>query len=248
MLKNKQIMLKHKLSTNGSFIIGLISSIITAGMGYLVRHILLKYLDYDVFTNLDDWTLSLSYFCSLGGIRFVINEWIKENAFRMYFCGGTDSSICNKQVGYISTMQSPNNPGIGNSRPAGSSGALITDVRSILQQKLSKVEAKIDYFTEQVNAAKYDLDHVLFKKPFYIERGEENKWHIEYQETVSVMNDCKTNLSSELRMHKILKTKLENEDYSISDASATTKRSFTASSMSNDDSSTRTNKRTSDNQ
>jgi hypothetical protein len=49
-------------------------------------------------------------------------------------------------------------------------------------------------------------------------------------------------------MHKILKTKLENEDYSVSGASATTKRSFTESSMYNDDSNTRTNKRTSDNQ
>ena len=45
-----------------------------------------------------------------------------------------------------------------------------------------------------------------------------------------------------------LKTKLENEDYSMSSASATTKRSFTDSSMSNDDFSTRINKRTSDNQ
>jgi hypothetical protein len=62
------------------------------------------------------------------------------------------------------------------------------------------------------------------------------------------VNDCNTNLSSELRMHNILKTKLENEDYSMSGASATTKRSFTDSSMSNDDSGTRTNKRTSDNQ
>jgi hypothetical protein len=52
--KNKQIILKQKLSTNRNMIIGLVSSIITAGMGYLVRHILLNYLDYDVFTNLDD--------------------------------------------------------------------------------------------------------------------------------------------------------------------------------------------------
>lgn len=241
-------MLKHKLSTNGSFIIGLLSSIITAGIGYLVRHILLKYLDYDVFTNLDDWTLSLSYFCSLGGIRFVINEWIKENAFRMYSFGGTDSSVCNKQVGYISTMQSPNDQGIGNSRPAGSSGALITDGRSTLEQKLSKVEAKVAYFKEQVDAAKCDLNYVISKRLSYLERGEENQWNHEYQATLSVMNDCDTNLSSELRMHNILKTKLENEDYSMSGASATTKRSFTDSSMSNDDSSTRTNKRTSDNQ
>ena len=71
---------------------------------------------------------------------------------------------------------------------------------------------------------------------------------MEHQKAVSAINDCRTNLSSELRMQQILKTRLENEDYSMSSASATTKRSFTHSSMSNDDFSTRINKRTSDNQ
>ena len=93
----------------------------------------------------------------------------------MYSCSGTDSSVFNKQVGYISTMQSPNDQGIGNSRPAGSSGGLITDDRSRLEQKLSKVDAKVAYFTEQVEAAKYDLDYVLSKRLSYIERGEENQ-------------------------------------------------------------------------
>lgn len=68
----------------------------------------------------------------------------------------------------------------------------------------------------------------------------------EYDQAVSVLKDCNTNLSSEMRMHKILETKLVNGDYSMSSTSATTKRNFTNSSMSNDDTSTPT-KRTSDN-
>ncbi|RYE12121.1 MAG: hypothetical protein EOP34_11420 [Rickettsiales bacterium] len=36
------------------FIIGLVSSIITGALGYVIRLILLKHLEYDVFTNLDN--------------------------------------------------------------------------------------------------------------------------------------------------------------------------------------------------
>jgi len=39
---------------NKNIIIGLVSSIITAAMGYGIRLILLNYLEYDVFTNLDN--------------------------------------------------------------------------------------------------------------------------------------------------------------------------------------------------
>jgi len=39
---------------NRNIIIGLVSSIITAAMGYGIRLILLHYLEYDVFTNLDN--------------------------------------------------------------------------------------------------------------------------------------------------------------------------------------------------
>ena len=59
-------------------VIGLISSIITGAIGYGIRLILLKYLDYDVF-NLDNSKVSLTYFCSLAGIRFLISEMIRDN-------------------------------------------------------------------------------------------------------------------------------------------------------------------------
>ncbi|MCZ6914618.1 MAG: hypothetical protein O7C59_09275 [Rickettsia endosymbiont of Ixodes persulcatus] len=39
---------------NRNIIIGLVSSIVTAAMGYGIRLILLNYLEYDVFTNLDN--------------------------------------------------------------------------------------------------------------------------------------------------------------------------------------------------
>jgi len=105
---------------NRNIIIGLVSSIITAAMGYGIRLILFNYLEYDVFTNLDNWIASLSYFCSLGGIRFVINECLKENTFLMSYCGGpmavpnntagTGSlPVGSKAAGYNSSMQAPNN-------------------------------------------------------------------------------------------------------------------------------------------
>ena len=39
---------------NRKIIIGLVSSIITAAMGYGIRLIILKYLEYDIFINLDN--------------------------------------------------------------------------------------------------------------------------------------------------------------------------------------------------
>jgi NADH-ubiquinone oxidoreductase chain 4 len=109
-------------------IIGLISSIIAAAMGYGIRLILLNYLEYDVFTNLDNWIASLSYFCSLGGIRYVIHECLKENTFLMSYCGGTTAVPNNtggkgslpvgKKVSCNNSyMYNPNNPGIGGSNP-----------------------------------------------------------------------------------------------------------------------------------
>ena len=62
---------------NKTFIVGLISSFITAIIGYAIRLLFFHYLEFDIFTNLDNWK-SLAYFCSLGGIRFVINEWFKN--------------------------------------------------------------------------------------------------------------------------------------------------------------------------
>jgi hypothetical protein len=131
---------------NRNIIIGLVSSIITAAMGYGIRLILLNYLEYDVFTNLDNWIASLSYFCSLGAIRFVINECLKENTFLMSYCGGP-MAVSNHTAGcgslpvgsnaarYNSPMQAPNDSGIGSSSPANDS---ITNDRSKLQQKKLK--------------------------------------------------------------------------------------------------------------
>nr|GEV05606.1 NADH dehydrogenase subunit 5, mitochondrial [Tanacetum cinerariifolium] len=117
----------------------------------------------------------------IGGIRFVINEWLKENTFLIYSYGGTrvvsnptvgsgSLPVGVKQVGYISTMQSPNDQGIGNSRPAGSSGTIITDARSILEQRINKSESDITYYKEQVDAAKYDLDDIYSERLWFIGR------------------------------------------------------------------------------
>lgn len=43
---------------------------ITAGIGYLIRLVILNNLEYDILGNLDHWTTSLSYICSLGATVF----------------------------------------------------------------------------------------------------------------------------------------------------------------------------------
>lgn len=62
---------------------------------------------------------------------------------------------------------------------------------------------------------------------------------------LSAIKDTETNLTSEVRMHNILKKKLANGDYSMSGTSATTtKRGFSESSMANDSSTSTNTKRT----
>lgn len=242
---------------NRNIIIGLVSSIITAAMGYGIRLILLNYLEYDVFTNLDNWIASLSYFCSLGGIRFVINECLKENTFLMSYCNGpmavsnnTAGSgslpVGSNAAGYNSSMQAPNNSAIGSSSAGDAS---ITNDRSKLEQRIRKVQNKMDYFNEQLQGSYQEFNDVLSKQSVYEANGKAEDWYKAYLEAKSAVDDSNTNLSSEARMHGILQTKLANGDYSMSGTSVTTKRGFSDSTMANDDSSTpTTTKRPSDNQ
>ncbi|RYE15615.1 MAG: hypothetical protein EOP34_02545 [Rickettsiales bacterium] len=104
----------------------------------------------------------------------------------MSYCGGptgvsnnTNGSgslpVGNNAVGNNSPMQAPNDPGIGSSRPEGSSGALNTDEFSKLQQRILKVEAKVSYFQEQFEGAKQDLNEIINRKPVYIEHGNQEQ-------------------------------------------------------------------------
>lgn len=92
------------------------------------------------------------------------------------------------------------------------------------------------------------MDDIYSERLLFIGRGEEGIWKNKLAKADSALNDSNTNLSAELKMNNVFKKKLANGDYSMSGPSGTvTKRSFVDSSMSNDDSSTRTNKRTFEN-
>jgi len=230
---------------NRNIIIGLVSSIITAAIGYGIRLILLNYFNYDVFTNLNNLLASLSYFCSLGGIRFVISEFIKENTLLMSCCGGP-SPVGSNAAGNISFMQPPNNPGIGSSSAGnpGAGGGSITGHRLSLEQRIRKVLDKVDYFSQQLEGAQLDLNGTMSRRRLYLESGREDEWYREYKEAMSAIKDSDTNLASEHRMLNILQKKLANGDYSMSSTSATAKRGFNDSSMSNDNSTPTDTKRT----
>ena len=125
---------------NRNFLIGLISSIITAAIGYGLRFIVLNYLEYDVFFNLDNWIPSLTYFCSLGSIRFLISEYLKQNTTLMCYGGGSGSlPVGSNAAGSNLTMQAPNNSGIGSSSAGDASNI---DERLKLEQRASKVREK----------------------------------------------------------------------------------------------------------
>ncbi len=93
---------------NKVFFVGLFSSVITAALGYAFRLLILYYTDYDLVSyNLSEFMVSLSYFCSLGGIRFVINESLKDTFCLMSTSGGGSSS---NPYRFIAPAPSSNNP------------------------------------------------------------------------------------------------------------------------------------------
>ena len=69
------------VSSNNCLILGLVSRIITAGIGYLIRFVILNNLEYDILGNLGNWTTSLSYICSLGATVFKTYFVKKKNSF-----------------------------------------------------------------------------------------------------------------------------------------------------------------------
>lgn len=96
---------------NKVFFLGLFSSVITAALGYAFRLLILYYVDYDIISysyNLSELIVSLSYFCSLGGIRFVMNEYLKDTICLMSTPGGGSSSNP-----YGSTLPAPSNSASG---------------------------------------------------------------------------------------------------------------------------------------
>ena len=69
--KRRHNLLKSAMLTiNKKFIIGFISILIAAAIGYALKLVIFNYLDYDIFSNLDNLKISLSYFCSLPRILY----------------------------------------------------------------------------------------------------------------------------------------------------------------------------------
>jgi hypothetical protein len=100
--------LKSSIFNFKVFFVGLFSSVITAALGYAFRLLILYYTDYDLVSyNLSEFMVSLSYFCSLGGIRFVINESLKDTFCLMSTSGGGSSS---NPYRFIAPAPSSNNP------------------------------------------------------------------------------------------------------------------------------------------
>lgn len=237
---------------NRNMIIGFLSSLITAALGYGIRLLLLKYLEYDVFTNLDNWITSLSYFCSLGGIRFVINECLKENTFIMSYCGGpmTVSNntagtgylpVGSNAAGYNSSMQAPDNPGPGPGN-ANAADAQTSSERIELEDRIAKKQAEMSYWDDQVEATIDNFQDILAHQEIYRATGRSVEWQKLYDEGIIAIRQSKANLSIESNILNVLQNKLANGNYSITDSSLT-KRTFIENSTANNDSSGPSTKR-----
>ena len=156
--KATENLLKSAVPTfNKKYVIGLISSIIAGGIGYALRLVVFNYLDYDVFSSLDNLYISLSYFFSLGGITFLIKEYLNNNAFCMSYCGRSDVSLptkSNSAAVYNSTMQNPNNPSSASTmkdpHKASAADPSARNLFHVLESNIADKKEMLDYYQEQV--------------------------------------------------------------------------------------------------
>nr|YP_009543509.1 hypothetical protein [Coniothyrium glycines]AYU74399.1 hypothetical protein [Coniothyrium glycines] len=239
-------------------LIGFTSSVITAGIGYGIRFICLYYLEYDVFTNIDNWIASLSYFCCLGGIRFLINEYLKENIYLIHYCTGhipvsngtaeiVSLPVRSKSAGTIFHMDPSNNSATGSSSVGSSSvgnssvgsssvgDAPITDEHSEIKKRILHKQEMIVYYHEQLWAAKQTLEYLDSIKHIFENNGRFEDWKTQYSTSLSDIRDWERNISSDTNIHNGLQQILANGDRSTS---TSVKRTINDSSMTNDVSST----------
>ena len=252
---------------NKTFIIGLVSSIITAAIAYGVRFYVSKYLLYDIFSNLDNVPVSLTYFCSLGGIRFLIKEGI--NTLHTSCAGGpmpVSSSTAESDslprgssaAGLTSSMQAPNNPGGSNfsADPSYTPGTIAdsgtgtsnsstenSNDLSNLEKKIFRVKGNAEYQQEQIIGWRQEIKDLEDNKNKYIEDGKLQDWEAKFISAHDALKDSHTNFNSEIRMYHILESKRVNGDYSMSGPSSNNKRKFGDSSIANDNPSISNNKR-----
>lgn len=212
----------------------------------------MNYLNYDVFTNLDNVYASMSYFGLMGIIRFVISEYLEKTLIYDFSgpmpvssntAGSGSLPVGSNAAGLNYTMQAPNSSGIGSSS---ADNASTTNDHQKLVEKITKKQDNIGYFEEQLFAANRDLDEVKAEEASARAEGWLDKWQVQLALAKDALKDTENNLKNEHRMYNILQDKLAKGDYSMSNSSTVSKRTF-GDSMINEDSSTATNKRTSDN-
>jgi hypothetical protein len=225
---------------NKKFVVGLISSIITAAVGYGIKWILLNHMEYDVFANLDNWRVSLSYFCSLGAIRFVVGEFVNQQFFFMYSSipGSTGPSVTNitspvassrgldNPVITSSSMNTNSNNGTTDQNTTGIGSSAIGDAsttqdRQRMEELLAKKEKRFQEFIEQYLQAEEDFNEVNAEKP---DPSNFKDWERRRLIAKSAYDDTATNAAAEQRMCRILKAKLENGNYSADNTSVLGKR------------------------
>ena len=124
-------------SINRRFLVKFVASIILAAIGYGIKLVVFKYSGYDLFSDLDNWQITLSYICSFAGIRSLIFAWLDNSNFMSYAVGSSEVSNLSLDKNVLpknynaannnsamqnpdnlssgSTMQDPNNASAGNS-------------------------------------------------------------------------------------------------------------------------------------
>ena len=181
---------------NRKFIINLVSCISTALVAYGIRFILLKYVEYDVFANIENWRASLGYFFSLAGIRFIITEYLKESNFLMSYCGGPSPvsnntagtgslPVGSNAAGYNSSMQAPDNSATNS---ATSSSIPRYDFTN-LNAQISKMQEHLD-FMKSIRGSTTDtdvtIDPVEFKS---IDTITYDKYKHDYELILAIFKD-----------------------------------------------------------
>jgi len=243
-------------SINKRFLVKFVASIIFAAIGYGIKLVVFKYSGYDLFSNLDNWQITLSYICSYAGIRFLINAWLDNSNFMSYAAGSSEVSNLSLDKNVLpknynaannnsamqnpdnlssgSTMQDPNNASAGNSST--------TNAFSVLEKKIKEKKEMLNYYSDGIDNCDYRFSYIMQERAKHVQNNQwdqvkADKFDSDIQQLNQEKHDWVTNYNSDNRMIDKWETELRNGGHSMAESSSqssSTKRTTDNSSMSDD--------------
>nr|YP_009233085.1 NADH dehydrogenase subunit 3 [Didymella pinodes]AMB20890.1 NADH dehydrogenase subunit 3 [Didymella pinodes] len=197
--------LTSSFSMSGKYLIGLAIAIFISLMVYVVRIVLMIYLDMDVF-SLSSVLVSLTYFCSFSGIGYLVKEYLNNHFFTMYHTTGVNSSLNITNLEKDNIYSKMNAPSTGDDTTS-------TRTRATLESEISSSKDELEYWKFQQSDASSQFKNHLLLRPRYEQLGKLAEFEKQKALLDDTLKDCSRNVSTEYSTLVRLQEKLQKNEY-----------------------------------